>query len=74
MGKLEPLNLVALLLFLWCYHGVMKGLGVNWRTQAMHKLPPNTMVQMLKDNGIQKVKLFDAEESTMSALASTGIK
>ncbi|XP_057721782.1 glucan endo-1,3-beta-glucosidase 8-like [Arachis stenosperma] len=74
MGKLRPLILVALLLFLWCCHAVVEGLGVNWGTQATHKLPPDTVVQMLKDNGIQKVKLFDAEESTMSALAGTGIE
>ncbi|PQP91705.1 glucan endo-1 3-beta-glucosidase 8 [Prunus yedoensis var. nudiflora] len=41
---------------------------------ATHKLPPETVVQMLKDNGIQKVKLFDAEESTMSALAGSGLE
>ena len=55
-----------------CWYG--EGLGVNWGTQATHKLPPDTVVQMLKDNGIQKVKLFDADESTMSALAGTGIE
>ncbi|KAL2320450.1 hypothetical protein Fmac_029419 [Flemingia macrophylla] len=52
----------------------VEGLGVNWGTQATHKLPPDTVVQMLKDNGIQKVKLFDADDSTMSALAGTGIE
>lgn len=52
----------------------VEGLGVNWGTQATHKLPPDTVVQMLKDNGIQKVKLFDADESTMSALAGTNIE
>ncbi|KAJ9179925.1 hypothetical protein P3X46_008236 [Hevea brasiliensis] len=50
------------------------GLGVNWGTQATHKLPPKAVVQMLKDNGIQKVKLFDADRNTMSALAGTGIE
>ncbi|KDP39719.1 hypothetical protein JCGZ_02739 [Jatropha curcas] len=50
------------------------GLGVNWGTQATHKLPPKTVVQMLKDNGIKKVKLFDTEASTMRALAGTGIE
>lgn len=50
------------------------GLGVNWGTQATHKLPPKTTVQLLKDNGITKVKLFDADESTMSALAGSGIE
>ncbi|KAG5552201.1 hypothetical protein RHGRI_010329 [Rhododendron griersonianum] len=29
---------------------------------------------MLKDNGIQKVKLFDAEESVLKALAGSGIE
>ena len=32
------------------------------------------MVEMLKDNGIQKVKLFDADESSMSALSGSGIE
>ncbi|XP_021856213.1 glucan endo-1,3-beta-glucosidase 8 [Spinacia oleracea] len=52
----------------------VEGLGVNWGTQANHKLPPNTVVQMLKDNGIQKVKLFDADESTLSAFSGTNIE
>ncbi|KAE9599627.1 putative glucan endo-1,3-beta-D-glucosidase [Lupinus albus] len=50
------------------------GLGVNWGTQSTHNLPPEKVVQMLKDNGIQKVKLFDADETTMSALAGSGIE
>ncbi|KAM1679221.1 hypothetical protein ACFXTN_035811 [Malus domestica] len=41
---------------------------------AIHKLPPKMVVQMLKDSGIQKVKLFDAEESTMNALAGSGLE
>lgn len=58
-----------------CLSGcVVEGLGVNWGTMATHKLPPETVVQMLKDNGIQKVKLFDADESTMSALAGSGLE
>lgn len=52
----------------------VEGLGVNWGTMATHKLPPKTVVQMLKDNAIQKVKLFDADSSTMSALAGSGIE
>lgn len=52
----------------------VEGIGVNWGTQATHKLPPDTVVQMLKDNGIKKVKLFDSDDSTMSALAGTGIE
>nr|AIR93905.1 glucanase [Cicer arietinum] len=53
----------------------VEGLGVNWGTQATHQLPPETVVHMLKDNGIKKkVKLFDADDTTMSALAGSGIE
>lgn len=52
----------------------VEGLGVNWGTMANHKLPPKTVVQMLKDNGITKVKLFDSDQTTMSALAGSGIE
>lgn len=54
--------------------GFCEGIGVNWGTQATHQLPPDTVVQMLKDNGIDKVKLFDAADSTMAALAGTNIE
>lgn len=52
----------------------VEGLGVNWGTMASHQLPPKVVVQMLKDNGIQKVKLFDADQTTMSALAGSGLE
>lgn len=53
---------------------ISDGLGVNWGVMASHKLPPETVVQMLRDNGITKVKLFDADPSTLGALAGTGIE
>ncbi|KAK4272303.1 hypothetical protein QN277_020878 [Acacia crassicarpa] len=62
----------VLLIWIMCPH--VEGLGVNWGTQATHQLPPDTVVQMLKDNGIQKVKLFDSADNTMNALAGTGIE
>ncbi|XP_004289257.1 PREDICTED: glucan endo-1,3-beta-glucosidase 8-like [Fragaria vesca subsp. vesca] len=49
-----------------------QGLGVNWGGMASHPLDPNNVVKMLKDNGIKKVKLFDAEPSTMKALSGSG--
>ncbi|CAM8897717.1 unnamed protein product [Rhodiola kirilowii] len=70
-------SLMLMLMAVMCVimgFGNVEGLGVNWGTLATHKLPPKTVVQMLKDNGIQKVKLFDAGESTMSALAGSGIE
>lgn len=53
---------------------VVDGLGVNWGTMATHPLPPKIVVQLLKDNGFKKVKIFDADRATMSALAGSDIE
>lgn len=50
------------------------GIGANWGTQASHQLPPDKVVRMLRDNGIQKVKLFDADYGALRALRNTGIE
>ncbi|CAN4128262.1 unnamed protein product [Withania somnifera] len=50
------------------------GIGANWGTQATHPLPPNIVVKLLKDNGIQKVKLFDADSEILKALGGSGIE
>lgn len=57
-----------------CVVGCARGIGANWGTQASHPLPPSTVVQLLKDNGIQKAKLFDADDRVLSALANSGIQ
>ncbi|XP_066386584.1 glucan endo-1,3-beta-glucosidase 8-like [Miscanthus floridulus] len=49
-------------------------LGVNWGTMATHQLPPGTVVRMLEDNGIRKVKLFDADAGPMDALAGSSVE
>ncbi|XP_074557362.1 glucan endo-1,3-beta-glucosidase 8-like [Curcuma longa] len=54
--------------------GWVDGLGVNWGTMASHPLPPKIVVQMLKANGISRVKIFDADAATMNALAGSGIE
>ncbi|KAF9592066.1 hypothetical protein IFM89_011816 [Coptis chinensis] len=54
--------------------GLVECIGVNWGTMATHQLPPKTVVQMLQANGINKVKLFDAAQNTMNALAGSGIE
>ncbi|XP_050372984.1 glucan endo-1,3-beta-glucosidase 8-like [Argentina anserina] len=51
----------------------VQGLGINWGSMASHPLDPGNVVKMLKDNGIKKVKLFDAEPATMKALSGSGI-
>ncbi|XP_031264785.1 glucan endo-1,3-beta-glucosidase 8-like [Pistacia vera] len=71
MGFSWFLKLVVVLGILSC---CVNGLGVNWGTQATHPLSPKTVVQLLKDNAITKVKLFDADKNTMSALAGSNIE
>lgn len=48
--------------------------GVNWGTMATHLLSAQSVVNMLKDNGFDKVKLFDADETILEALCGTDIE
>ncbi|KAK4411632.1 Glucan endo-1,3-beta-glucosidase 6 [Sesamum angolense] len=50
------------------------GIGANWGSQSSHPLPPDKVVRMLRENGIQKVKLFDADYDTLKALGGSGIE
>eukprot|EP00249_Psilotum_nudum_P013475 c24352_g1_i1 orf=252-1745(+) len=59
---------------MWVILGCTQGLGVNWGTQTSHPLPSKTMVQLFKNNNIQKVKLFDSNSSALMALAGSGIQ
>ncbi|RWV94846.1 hypothetical protein GW17_00042576, partial [Ensete ventricosum] len=65
---------LACLLLVALPTSMVDGLGVNWGTMATHRLPPKTIAELLQDNGIKKVKIFDADPSSMSALAGTGIE
>ncbi|KAL2498699.1 O-Glycosyl hydrolase family 17 protein [Abeliophyllum distichum] len=53
---------------------LVQGIGVNWGTQASQNLQPSTIVQMLKDNKIDQVKLFDSDHWTVKFFAGTGIE
>ncbi|KAL6839520.1 hypothetical protein ACP4OV_030790 [Aristida adscensionis] len=48
--------------------------GVNWGSQLSHPLQPSSVVKMLKQNGINKVKLFDADPWPLGALVDSGIE
>ncbi|XP_007013263.2 PREDICTED: glucan endo-1,3-beta-glucosidase 8 [Theobroma cacao] len=48
--------------------------GVNWGTMATHQLHPNKVVNMLRDNGVDKLKLFEYNEGIMTALTGTDIE
>lgn len=50
------------------------GIGANWGSQSSHHLRPDKVVTMLRENGIQKVKLFDADYDTLRALGRSGIQ
>ncbi|GER35124.1 glucan endo-1 3-beta-glucosidas [Striga asiatica] len=45
---------------------VAEGLGVNWGTQAAQNLNPGVVAQLLRDNKINKVKLFDSDAWTVN--------
>ncbi|XP_066352205.1 glucan endo-1,3-beta-glucosidase 6-like [Miscanthus floridulus] len=49
-------------------------IGVNWGTQLSHQLPASTVVRLLQDNGFDRVKLFDAEDTILGALKGSGIQ
>lgn len=53
---------------------VESGIGVNWGTVTLHRLSPHTVVNLLKDNKIDKVKLFDADPDSLKALMGSGIE
>lgn len=65
---------IALILLAASQVATAADIGVNWGTLANNPLPAKIVVQMLKDNGIKKVKLFDADSTTVDALAGTGME
>lgn len=50
-----------------------EAIGVNWGTMASHPLPPPKVVELLKSNNINKVKLFDADPLVLQALSGSNI-
>lgn len=50
------------------------GLACNWGTRSTHPLPPNIVVKLMKDNGFNKVKLFEADPGALKALGKSGIQ
>ncbi|GKB54746.1 glucan endo-1,3-beta-glucosidase 6-like protein [Tanacetum coccineum] len=65
---------IVVLVMLIQFMSSVNGIGANWGTQCSHPLPPETVVRLLVDNGIQKVKLFDADYGALRALSKSGIE
>ncbi|KAM6583704.1 hypothetical protein CsatB_010706 [Cannabis sativa] len=57
-----------------CFTVGVLGFAANWGTRSTHPLPPNIVVKLLKDNGFNKVKLFEADPGALKALAKSGIE
>ncbi|XP_068663820.1 glucan endo-1,3-beta-glucosidase 5-like [Aristolochia californica] len=64
----------CLLLWAVCRQFVVEGLGVNWGTRASHPLPADIVVRLLKDNGLKKVKLFEADPMVLRSLGNSDIE
>ncbi|CAL0301076.1 unnamed protein product [Lupinus luteus] len=75
---LEPRLPTLIFFLLWvivaCPIAVESGIGVNWGTISFHRLKPTTVVDLLRENKIQKVKLFEADSDVLKALMGTGIQ
>ncbi|TXG61177.1 hypothetical protein EZV62_012540 [Acer yangbiense] len=63
-----PFSLSVRILLLFSLVYAVSGLGVNWGTQAFHPLPPETIVRLLRENGLSRVKLFDADYGTRTQI------
>ncbi|KAK8968901.1 Glucan endo-1,3-beta-glucosidase 5 [Platanthera guangdongensis] len=77
-GGDSPPPLQLLLLFIltilrWNWRGAA-GLGCNWGAISSHPLPADIAVGLLKDNGFDKVKLFEADSRALKALGRSGIQ
>ncbi|XP_047323046.1 glucan endo-1,3-beta-glucosidase 6-like [Impatiens glandulifera] len=72
MGLL--LLLISMMMMISFVNGGAGGIGANWGTQASHPLPATMIVKLLKDNGIKKVKVFDADWGTLNALSGSEIE
>ncbi|XP_054808026.1 glucan endo-1,3-beta-glucosidase 5-like [Prosopis cineraria] len=68
---------MSLLVFWVCIAGQgllskgMSGFGCNWGRNSSHPLPPEIVVQLLKDNGFKKVRLYEADFAALKALQNT---
>ncbi|KAL8124143.1 hypothetical protein AgCh_011958 [Apium graveolens] len=63
----------AIILWVFLAVSAVNCIGAKWGTQATHPLELSTTVKLLKDNGFQKVKLFDADSITLTALKGSGL-
>jgi hypothetical protein len=73
-ARFTAADLLSLILIISSYLKAESAVGVNWGTISFHRLKPSTVVDLLKDNKVQKVKLFEAEPDVMKALMGSEIQ
>lgn len=75
-GLIKKFHMVTVILLLTLLVMVSKSssVGVNWGTMSTHQLPPENVVQMMIDNGFDKVKLFEADDKILGALIGSNIE
>ncbi|XP_062211483.1 glucan endo-1,3-beta-glucosidase 5-like [Phragmites australis] len=79
MGSCVALRALALLWVAAAYPVLFRArpveaLAANWGTRALHPLPGDITVRLLRDNGFDKVKLFEADPPALQALGHSGIQ
>ncbi|CAN0897466.1 Glucan endo-1,3-beta-glucosidase 6 [Linum grandiflorum] len=73
-NKFGVLIFVVVLLITASSSSAAAGLAANWGTQSTHPLPGDIVVKLLKENGFDKVKLFEADPAALKALGNSGIQ
>ncbi|KAK8916511.1 Glucan endo-1,3-beta-glucosidase 6 [Platanthera zijinensis] len=67
--------LALLTLLLTAYLLRVEGsIGVNWGMLSTHRMSPSVVVDLMKDNRIGKVKLFDTSPAVLRALMGSNIE
>nr|XP_043626072.1 glucan endo-1,3-beta-glucosidase 8 [Erigeron canadensis] len=79
MTSIWGMGMTSLLMVFLCFsiaksEGENVGVGVNWGTMTSHELPAEKVVEMMKENGFKKLKLFEAEKRIMEALIGSEIQ
>ncbi|XP_023540642.1 glucan endo-1,3-beta-glucosidase 6-like [Cucurbita pepo subsp. pepo] len=73
----HPCLLFLLIVSCLGHEGLVKGalgFACNWGTRSSHPLPPDIVVKLIKDNGFNKVKLFEADPGALQALGNSGLQ
>jgi hypothetical protein len=77
MARIEFL-ICAIIVLAHCQQGsgqeVVQGVGVNWGLLATNPIDPHIVVNMIKDNGIKRVKIFDTDPWILGAFSGTNIE